>query len=274
MDTRTIMATMVIFICAAAQVSAQEEGVRSQSNIEEPPQVEEGQIVPVAPPIDYVAWNSILSVYLNADGKFDYSGLMGHEEHMAGLEQMIQQIGSASISQWEEDDQLAFWINAYNILTVKGVLDNYPLDSVLDVTGFFNGIHYRAGGESLTLNDIENERIRAVFNEPRIHFAVNCASDGCPPLRAEAYEGTLLERQLEEQTVLFLQRTTRIDSNTMEIHVSKLFEWFSGDFEGEQGEGSVRSFLTRYLDAESRPALENAENRLVFEEYDWALNAP
>lgn len=274
---KTIMAVIVILLCVAGQLSAQEEGIDSQLIVEEAPIHEEGgetQGAPVAPEIDYADWNTILATYINAEGRFDYSGLMGNEVHTALFEQMIQQVASATVSHWEEDDQLAFWINAYNVLTVKGIMDNFPLESVLGVTGFFDGVYYQAGGESLTLNDIENERIRAVFNEPRIHFAVNCASMGCPPLRVEAFEGAMLENQLEEQTMLFIQRTTRIDSNTMEIHISKLFEWFNGDFESEMEGGGVRMFLSRYLDIEERAALTNEENRLVYEEYDWTLNVP
>ncbi len=225
-----------------------------------------------APAFDHSPWNAIVSTYVTESERFDYAALAGNAEHMALLEAYREALSEARMTGWTDPDKLAFWINAYNANTVAGVLANEPLDSVLNVEGFFDATEYSVAGRTLTLNDLENEQIRRTFGEPRIHFAVNCASIGCPPIRADVFTGEHLERQLEEQTVAFVRATTRYDANTATVTVSQIFEWFADDFASA---GGVREFIASRLEDESAAsALRSEVNALAYEPYDWNVNRP
>ena len=219
---------------------------------------------------DHQLWDSIVTTNVTESGGFDYGGLLGSADQLLSLETYLAEIAGADLTPLSDEARLAFWINAYNAYTVRGVLDNYPFDSVLNVEGFFDRISYSVAGGEYTLNEIENEQIRPVFNEPRIHFAVNCASRGCPPLRGEAFTGGDLERQLEEQSVSFVRANCQYRANEMAIHLSKIFEWFGADFAGV---GGVREFVASRLDADDAAAVRLESNSLVFVDYDWELNA-
>jgi len=186
---------------------------------------------------------------------------------MSAFQSYLASVAGASLNGRSDADKLAFWINAYNAYVVKGVLDNWPLESVLNVEGFFDSVDYTVASRELTLNELENEQIRPVFNEPRIHFAVNCASIGCPPILGQPYLGSTLEAQLEAQTVAYIENTTTVDQNLMRIGLSKIFEWFSGDFGGIDG---VREFVAQRHSAGD--AIRNERNLLIFIDYDWAIN--
>jgi hypothetical protein len=233
----------------------------------------EGEEEPAEPTgtFDHTAWNGIASTYVTEQGRFDYTGLAASTEDLDALDAYLGAVAEASLSDLSEAEKLAFWINAYNANTVKGVLDNRPLDSVMNAEGFFDSVTIRVAGLDLTLNDLENERIRAVFQEPRIHFAVNCASLGCPPLRPAAFTGAMLEQQLEEQAHAFVRSTSQYRANEMEVHLSRIFEWFGGDFDAT---GGVRAFVASHLDDDEAAAVRIEANVLVFTDYDWQLNSP
>ncbi|MCA9561850.1 MAG: DUF547 domain-containing protein [Myxococcales bacterium] len=221
---------------------------------------------------DHSAWNQIVSTAVTAEGRFDYAGLQSNTDQMTSFEAYRDALASASLADLSRDEQLALLINAYNVNTVKGVLDNWPLESVLNVEGFFDSVDYTVAGHELTLNELENEKIREEFSEPRIHFAVNCASVGCPPIRREAFSGADLDTQLEEQAVAFVRASTQVDHDRMEVHVSQIFEWFGDDFESV---GGYREFVASRLENEAdAAALRNDAYRILFTPYDWNVNAP
>lgn len=218
------------------------------------------------PEFDHSDWATVLYGCVG-DGDFNYDNLINDQVLRGALDSYLATVASASLAGMSDAEKLAFWINAYNAYVVKGVLDNWPLDSVLSVEGFFDTVDYTVASRELTLNEIENEQIRPVFNEPRIHFAVNCASVGCPPISAQPYLGRTLDAQLEAQAVAYIERTTTVDENLMRIGLSKIFEWFSGDFGGVDG---VREFVAQRHTAGD--SIRNGRNLLVFIDYDWALN--
>ena len=220
--------------------------------------------------IDVEPWGTLLSGYATEDGGFRYAALHGHAEHRALLDRFVASIGSAQPDAWTRDQQLAFYINAYNALTVKSVIELWPLDSVMSHEGFFDRRSHRVAGRDLTLNQLENDVIRGErFAEPRIHFAVNCASIGCPPLARLPYTAQNLESALEAQTRASLRATTQIDRVARRVTVTKLFEWFAGDFERA---GGVRAFLARYLEPADADLVRDEGVTLQHAEYDWALN--
>jgi hypothetical protein len=168
---------------------------------------------------------------------------------------------------------LAFWINLYNAATLDLVLDAYPIASIRDLD---EGAPWKreilaVQGRTLTLDAVENDVIRPAFREPRIHFALNCAARGCPPLRAEAYVPARLDAQLEEQARAFLADPAR---NRLEpdggLALSPIFEWYAPDFEAAAG--SVAAWVRPYLPAPA-PRARGEPPVVRYAEYDWSLNA-
>lgn len=221
----------------------------------------------------------------------DYAGFKSSQTDLTAYLKSLSAVSKETFNQWDKNTQLAFLINAYNAYTIDLILTRYPdLTSIRDIGGFFSSPWKQAFapllGEKRTLDDIEHNLIRekGVYNEPRIHFAVNCASIGCPALREEAYVGDKLDEQLEQQTVRFLSDNSRnyYDGNT--LHISKIFSWYKEDFEVQWGDStSLRGFLTHYSGALSEkdgtPLSETDTKKIASEsteieflDYNWALN--
>jgi Protein of unknown function, DUF547 len=189
---------------------------------------------------------------------------------------VIQGVKKSEFDSWSPLDQMAFLINAYNALTLKLIVDHYPVGSIKDIGGLFAkpwSIKFfdLLGGEIKSLDPIEHENLRPRFKDYRIHAAVNCASFSCPPLRGEAYVGSKLNQQLDEQMRNWISDKTRnsFDAATGEIKVSKIFDWYSKDF--ESWGGGVSKVLAKFGDDQVRAAL--AKNKKIeFLDYDWKLN--
>lgn len=226
---------------------------------------------PVVAQVDASAdagWASILQTYVTSDGGFRYAALLGDVEARAQLQSYVAQVGALSLDDLTGSARLAALINAYNALTVESVLQLWPVESVLQEEGFFDGRMHVVGGVSMTLNTLENEWIRTL-GEPRIHFAVNCASVSCPALAAEPWQASTLEAMLEERTRLYVQATTVVNAEARQVQVSTLFNWFAADFGGETG---VREFVAARLDDAAAAQVRDGSFSLTYAEYDWALN--
>jgi len=220
---------------------------------------------------DSAGWRTLLDAYATSDARFRYRALRENPAHVALLTELVASIGAATPASWSRDEQLAFYINAYNVLVVRTVIDRWPIESVMRSEGFFDGATYSVAGLERTLNALENEVIRGpTFNEPRIHFAVNCASIGCPPLRGSPYTAAGLDAQLHEQAEAFVRTTSRIDRGERRVSVSQLFEWFADDFAPA---GGVRAFLVAHLEGDDRELVRDAAIAISHFEYDWALNS-
>lgn len=214
-------------------------------------------------------WQAVLDGYATADGGFRYAALRADDGDRARLEAFVRYVGETDPSSWSRDAQLAFYIDAYNALTVHAVLERWPIESVMRVEGFFDAIEHRVAGREMTLNALENDIIRSArFAEPRIHFAVNCASAGCPPLSRQAFAAENLEAQLEAQTDAFVRATTEVRGRRARL--SQIFEWFAADFEAA---GGVRAFVADHLEGEDAARVRDPRTRLAYTPYDWAINA-
>lgn len=220
---------------------------------------------------DWTNYDDLLQVHVVAaekDGSVlnlvNYNGIAADSRFYSLVNQILEYDVELLSS---NEEKLAFYINAYNILTIKLILDNWPVDSIRDIGSFFRGpwdvvVLSNTDGQ-LTLDDIEHNIIRSL-NEPRIHFAVNCASVSCPDLRHEAYRAELLDEQLEDQTRLFLnnEKGLLIENNRMRL--SKIFDWYGEDFESF---GSLENFVRLY-----RPELQFNSVRTNLP-YNWNLNS-
>jgi len=233
-----------------------EDSEETINSIEEAVNIVEAEILKGP---DHSLWNTLLNKYVNA-GKVDYASFkndMGLEKYLALLAENPPQ------SSWSRDEQLAYWINTYNAFTIKLITDNYPVNSIMDLHGGkpWDVKWIKLGKKSFSLNQIENEIIRPQFNEPRIHFAVNCAAKSCPPIANEAFTTANLEQLLEKQTIAFINdnKFNTVSSNQMKL--SKIFEWYSSDF------GNLVDFIKKYS---KKPVSSTAS--ISYLEYDWALN--
>lgn len=246
----------------------------------------------------HALWDQVLRAHVE-DGLVDYQALVTDSSQ---LNQYLDQLNSVSkheVDSWPREQQLAFWINAYNALTVRAILDHYPIEtrtlkglfvpknSIIQIPGVWKKLTWAVAGQSLTLDHIEHGLIRPHFKEPRIHFSIVCAAIGCPDLRSEAYTSDKLEAQLEEQTKHYLSDETkgvRIDFENRQIWVSHLFKWFTADFEGEAPPGFfvknqsntariALRFISRYR---RKPAewelFQTKDVDFDFLSYDWSLN--
>ncbi len=215
------------------------------------------------------AWGAILADYATEDGGFRYAALRDDREARAALDAVTQQIGASDPSRWSRDARLAFFLNAYNALTVKAVVDAWPIESVMRVDGFFDAATHEVAGEAMTLNHLENTIIRAdEFAEPRIHFAVNCASAGCPWLRPTPYVAEALDDQLAEQAQGFVRRTTRVTDRRVEL--SAIFDWYAADFARV---GGVRAFVASQLPEADAARVRDEARTISHVDYDWSVNA-
>lgn len=221
-------------------------------------------------PYDVAGWDRILSTYVTNDGGFRYEALRANEEHRAQLASFAETVAESEPDSWSRDVQLAFYINAYNALVIKSVLDLWPIRGVMTVRGFFDRREHRVAGQSMTLNHLENEIIRSErFAEPRIHFLVNCASVGCPPLMSQAVTAENLEESLAREARAFVRSSSRIETERNRVRLSQIFEWFGDDFSGV---GGVREFVASQLDDQQATFVRTRTTRIGHFQYDWALN--
>ncbi len=223
---------------------------------------------PRIPPPSLDDWGTIVSTYATEDGGFRYEGLLANEAHVAALAGTVAAIGEAQDQGWEQAEALAFYVNAYNALTVAAVLEAWPTESVMRVEGFFDTATHQVAGEAMTLNALENDILRSDrFGEPRIHFIVNCASQSCPPLDRELYTAENLEAKLALAARSYVRATTEVTSHTAKV--SRLFEWFAVDFGGAEG---VRAFVADQLEGAAAEHVRSERTTIGYQDYDWALN--
>jgi len=189
---------------------------------------------------------------------------------------LIKDLEGSSLSKvTTREEKLAFWINVYNIMAAKMVLDNYPVDSIKDAGSFFRSVWKKSvgtvAGKTRTLNDIEHEILRKM-GEPRIHVAIVCASVSCPDIRPEAYTPESLNQQLDDQVRTFLansQKGLRLEENNNRLYISSIFKWFEEDFEPR---GGVVTFLAPYAPESTKGKLKSTSLKIKYMDYNWDLN--
>ncbi len=232
---------------------------------------------------DYAAWNQLLARYYNPDRGMDYKGLKAKDgKTLADLRQRLAGVDAEALA---APDRLAYWINVYNVNIVATVVDHYPVASIRDIStdpivrlNVFKKDTVPVKGGMTSLNEIENLKIRQGFKDPRIHFAINCAAASCPPIRIEAFTGSRVSEQLDDQARRFLddpRRGVQIENRgggAIVLHVTKVMDWFADDFKNWGG-GQV-AFIRKYLPPAKQQLIDRAKGKveLDFYSYDWTLN--
>lgn len=238
------------------------------------------------------AWDVLLKehVHWNVPGTATSTSYAGFQRDHARLTDYLASLSAVpkkTFDAWDVPTQRAFLINAYNAYTIELILSAYPdIESIRDLGGLITSAwkrrFFRLLDQERHLDDVEHGLLRAApgFDEPRIHFAVNCASVGCPALRPEAYQGAKLDAQLEDQTQRFLSDRTRnrFDRGENVLYLSSIFDWYGDDFaEGYRGVDRLEAFLSGYaaalgLSGAEAKALRAGEYEIDFLDYDWSLN--
>lgn len=213
--------------------------------------------------LDSGPWDRVLRAHAHRGG-VDYGALKADEEAMGRLDAFLE-----SAATMPESAPLSAWLNVYNAIVVKSVVERYPLDSVRSVDGFFDGQRHRVAGRGRTLDDIEHRVIRPRFRDARIHVALNCAARSCPALHPRAFRESTLDATLDRlaRATVASRRHVRVDGER--VRASQLFEWFSEDFERDAG--SVLGWLRRF-DAGDRLEGVPDDADVGTIRYDWRLN--
>ncbi|WP_146462110.1 DUF547 domain-containing protein [Rubripirellula tenax] len=229
--------------------------------------------------VDHSAWTSLLKKFVNPLGRVDYRGWKSSAGDIRSLDAYLATLSTASLTQKSSKNAtLAFWINAYNAVTVRGILREYPTTSIRNHTAKLFGYNIwkdlllHVGGSTVSLDAIEHQKLRPM-GDPRIHFAIVCASIGCPRLLDEAYEADRLDGQLDEAARGFfsLSMNLRYDDRSNAFELSSIMDWFGQDF--GDGDSAVLKRIAPWIP--SGPAKDSATrgtSSIRYMNYDWSLN--
>jgi len=213
------------------------------------------------PQADFTAETDALLKRYVKQGRVNYTSLKASND----LQPLIAKINSTDLNTLSGNAKKSYLINAYNLLVINQVLENYPLESVLDVKGFFDAKKQNVGGRKLTLNQLEKDILLKEFKDARLHFVLVCGALGCPPITNFAYSPGKLEAQLDKQTKMALNNPTFLRVSGEKAELSKIFEWYTKDFGGSKS--AVLSFINKYRDEAVA-----ANAKVSYYEYDWTIN--
>ena len=214
-------------------------------------------------------WTQLLQKHVDSTGWVSYQGFVQDSVRLNTYLAQLSKFGPSE--SWSDNQKLSYWINVYNAFTVKLIVDHYPVASIKDIKKgipFVNSVwemnFFEIEGQKFNLSAIEHKILRKEFNEPRIHFAIVCASKSCPRLLNEAYEPESLEVQLSLQSKNFIDDYSKNEIDGNEIRISSIFKWFKNDFTQK---GSVQEFIRPYSNRDF-----DSSAKVKYLDYDWSLN--
>lgn len=233
-------------------------------------------------PVDHSAWADILARFVRRDpsglNRVDYAGIKAHALRELGA--YIGRLQGTDVRALPRDEQFAFWINLYNAVTVRVVAEHYPVASIRDITlgggivaslmgGPWKAMTTAVSGIAFSLDDIEHTILRGIFKDPRLHYAINCGSVGCPNLRTEPFRGATLERDLDAAAREFLNSQRGVAIEGGKLVLSGILKWYRRDFGGD--ERAVLAHVARYAEGERAEAIARGLAVARYD-YDWSLN--
>ncbi len=209
----------------------------------------------------HTAWDALLRKHVSSSGKVNYKGFKADQTALDAYTKLLA--NNPIQDSWSRNKKMAYWINAYNAFTVKMIVDNYPIASITKLDGGkpWDKKWIKLGDKTYSLNNIENDILRPQYKDARIHFAVNCAAKSCPPLLNRAWTADNLEANFEKQAKAFINNSSFNQIDAKSVSISKIFEWYAGDFD------NIIEYLNQYS---STPI--NAKAKVKYLEYDWDLN--
>ena len=218
-------------------------------------------------------WSRLLAGGIR-EGLVDYDYFQEHREE---LDDYLDRIAEVELSGLSSPHLMALLCNAYNALTIRSILNHPTVSSIRDIPGVWKRTTHRVGGHDLTLDQIEHNILRPFFQDPRVHFAINCASASCAPLPPWAFTGEKLEEQLDGRARDFLRDPRNVRVEDGRLVLSKYFDWFADDFVGAEWDpraDTIGSFVALYADDEVASFIQSSEGQppISFVDYDWSLN--
>lgn len=222
----------------------------------------------------------------------DYRALQAAHERLDLVVDAFAAVPGAAEQQWARAQRMAFWINAYNVFTLKAIVDRYPIrgrrfslhprNSIRQIDGVWTKLTFRAAGRRITLDDIEHRTLRPQFRDARIHFAINCASVSCPPLREEPYVADRLDAQLDDAARRYLASPPGLQVDGSTLRVSSIFDWYGDDFipkfvglvtgDRREKERAILGAIAQFGPLEAQRVARRSDVRVRFLPYDWSLN--
>ena len=228
--------------------------------------------------VNHAAWDELLKKYVIADknnlNRVDYKKFK--DEGRDKLKSYIKSLEQVDVTKLNKDEQFAFWLNLYNSVTIDVILQHYPTSSIRNIS--FSIIPYsgpwgkkltKVNGTELSLDDIEHKILRVIWQDPRVHYGVNCASIGCPNLANAAYTGATLNEMLEAGAKAFVNSPRGVNINGNKVVASKIYSWFKKDF--GTSEENILAHIRKYASADLAKKLEGTKDINDYE-YDWNLN--
>ena len=240
---------------------------------------------------DYAQYAQLLREHVRPP-RVDYAALKSGRLALDAVVAIFAEPSEADERRWTRERRLAFWINAYNAFTLRAIVDHYPIrsamltwqprNSIRQIDGVWTALTWQAAGRTLTLDDIEHKILRPEFKEPRVHFAINCASVGCPPLAAAPYRAATLDAQLDEAARRYLASPQGLRTEADVLRVSQILHWYGEDFVARFAPESlkapdriaraVRAVVARFGPPAAADLARKGSVRVKFLEYDWSLN--
>ncbi|AXT62530.1 DUF547 domain-containing protein [Aquimarina sp. AD10] len=210
--------------------------------------------------VDHSVWDQLLILNVSEVGKVNYKGVMKDSSLFYEYFRSLSQ--NPPTDEWSREEKLAYWVNAYNAIALKMIIDNYPVESINELHDPWKQRFFKVNDKRYSLDDIEHEVLRK-FDEPRIHFVINCASNSSPKLLNMAYTAENINEALEKCTTMFINDPSKNTITSSEVKVSKIFEWYKDDFNN----GNVVDFINQYANVKI-----NKIPKKGYVEYDWSLN--
>jgi len=245
---------------------------------------------------DHSGLNRLLTRH-SRGGLVDYAGMKDDSGLLLRYIEGLRDSSALYYVEWDRSTQMAFWINAYNAITIYAIITSYPIEfggllsrmrfpksSIRQIKNVWDTAYFELAGSPYTLDEIEHEILRVKFADPRIHFTLVCASKGCPQLAGKAYSGEDLEERLEMDTARFINDRDKvwIDEASNQLLVSAIFKWYAEDFKAsetpdwlmswDEDERGVAEFITRYVQQDSRSYIMTKHPEIEYLDYDWSLN--
>ena len=241
----------------------------------------------------YRAYAELLRAHV-VDARVDYARLKSNRATLDAVAGTFADLTAAQLESWSKEDQIAFWINAYNVFTLTAIVDHYPIvwrwrnlftltpwNSIRQIPGVWSDLRWNVAGTEKTLDQIEHETLRTKYQEPRIHVAINCASISCPPLRIAPYVGEHLDRQLILAARDYLASDPGLEVDGSTLHLSSIFDWYGDDFtedyahlvdSGSEKERAVLGLVATYGPPDAVNLVQSGNAMVEYLSYDWALN--
>lgn len=248
--------------------------------------------------LNHNKFDSLLQLYVDDNGLVNYSAIKANSKLLDDYLAQLKNIDAEAFKKWDRKEQMAFWINAYNAITIAGIVRNYPIqygnvinrmrfpkNSIRQISGFWDTVFIKVMNNDITLNQIEHEILRKRYRDPKIHMALVCAALGCPNLENKAFTAENLDKQLHQASRHFINNPNkvRLDQKENKLYVSSIFDWYKDDFipvpesknrfkKFDKGIRGIIEFLVKFLPRDQTEFIIQNTPGIEFLDYDWTLN--